>query len=206
MSRSKSSGRWLSEHFDDEYVALAQRDGYRSRAVYKLKELDERNNLFHENMTVIDLGAAPGGWSQYVAEKVGVGGRVIACDILPMDSIAGVEFIEGDFTDSTILNDLLTILSSKRADIVISDMAPNMSGIEAVDIPRSLHLVELALELARDVLEPHGALLVKAFQGDGFDEFVKELKNSFSRVVTRKPKASRARSRELYLLAQGLKL
>lgn len=196
----------MSEHFDDEYVALAQRDGYRSRAVYKLKELDERNNLFHENMTVIDLGAAPGGWSQYVAEKVGVGGRVIACDILPMDSIAGVEFIEGDFTDSTILNDLLTILSSKRADIVISDMAPNMSGIEAVDIPRSLHLVELALELARDVLEPHGALLVKAFQGDGFDEFVKELKNSFSRVVTRKPKASRARSRELYLLAQGLKL
>ena len=206
MSRSKSSGRWLQEHFDDEYVARARRDGYRSRAVYKLQEVDERDHILQPGMTVIDLGAAPGGWSQYAVEKIGDGGRVVACDLLPMDGIPGVTFVQGDFTEYAILEEILTKLSSDGADVVISDMAPNMSGVGAVDIPRSMYLVELALQMATEVLKPEGALLVKVFQGEGFDPCVNDFKASFRRVVTRKPKASRPRSRELYLLAQGRKL
>ena len=208
MPRSKSSKRWLKEHFDDEYVLRAQKDGYRSRAIYKLIEIQEKDKILKPGMTVIDLGAAPGGWSEYAVKKLGKKGRMIALDILPMDPIPGVEIIEGDFREDEVLERLLNVLNQGRedspgADLVISDMAPNISGMEVVDIPRSYYLNELALDLARTVLKPGGGLLVKLFQGEGFDTYQKELKQSFSRVVMRKPKASRARSREIYALATG---
>ena len=206
MSRSKSSGRWLKEHFDDEYVARAQREGYRSRAVYKLKELDERDKLFSAGMSVVDLGAAPGGWSQYAVERVGDTGAVIASDLLKMDAIPGVTFVEGDFTESAILEEIMSHLDGKPVDIVISDMAPNMSGMGVVDQPRSIYLVELAFEMAREVLAPGGTLVAKLFQGEGFDGYMHELRQSFKQVHTRKPKASRARSREVYAVARGMKL
>ena len=208
MARSKSSKRWLKEHFDDEYVLRAQKDGYRSRAIYKLIEIQEKDKILKPGMTVIDLGAAPGGWSEYAVKKLGKEGRMIALDILPMDPIPGVEIIQGDFREDEVLEQLLAVLNrddgeSVGADLVISDMAPNISGMEVVDIPRSHYLNELALDLARTVLKPGGGLLVKLFQGEGFDAYQKELKQSFSRVVMRKPKASRARSREIYALATG---
>ena len=208
MPRSKSSKRWLKEHFDDEYVLRAQKDGYRSRAIYKLIEIQQKDKILKPGMTVIDLGAAPGGWSEYAVKKLGKDGRMIALDILPMDPIPGVEIIQGDFREDEVLEQLLAILNrgdgeSAGADLVISDMAPNISGMEVVDIPRSYYLNELALDLARTVLKPGGGLLVKLFQGEGFDAYQKELKQSFSRVVMRKPKASRARSREIYALATG---
>ncbi len=206
MSRSKSSGRWLREHFDDEYVSLAHREGYKSRAVYKLKELDKKDAIFHQGMTVIDLGAAPGGWSQYAAERVGTTGRVIACDILPMDPVPGVVFIEGDFTESAILETILATVGSEKVDVVISDMAPNISGVSVVDQSRSIYLVELALELSREVLKTGGSLLVKMFQGEGYDGYLQVLRRDFGRVLSRKPKASRGRSREMYVLARGMKL
>jgi len=205
MSRSKSSSRWLKEHFDDEFVLRAQKEGYRSRAIYKLIEIQQKDHILKPGMTVIDLGAAPGGWSEYAVKKLGSKGRMIALDILPMEPIEGVEIIEGDFREDAVLEQLLDLMDDTGADLVISDMAPNISGMEVVDIPRSYYLAELALDLARQVLKPGGGLLVKLFQGEGFDAYQKELKQSFSRVVMRKPKASRARSREIYALATGYK-
>jgi 23S rRNA (uridine2552-2'-O)-methyltransferase len=205
MARSKSSKRWLNEHFDDEYVRRAQQEGYRSRAIYKLIEIQQKDQLLKPGMTVIDLGAAPGGWSEYAVRKLGGKGRMIALDILPMEPIDGVEIIQGDFREDDVLAQLLDLISESGADLVISDMAPNISGMEVVDIPRSYYLADLALDLAIQVLKPGGGLLVKLFQGEGFDEYQKSLKQNFKRVVMRKPKASRARSREIYALATGYK-
>ncbi|PMR81137.1 23S rRNA (uridine(2552)-2'-O)-methyltransferase RlmE [Halomonas urumqiensis] len=200
---SKTSKGWLKEHFDDQYVQRSWQDGYRSRASYKLLELDEKDRLFRRGMTLIDLGAAPGGWSQVAAEKVGSDGIVIASDILEMDALAGVDFIQGDFTEDAVLDAILARLGERPVDLVMSDMAPNMSGMAAIDQPQAMYLVELALDLARQTLSPGGCFLAKVFQGEGFDEYFKELRGSFKRVVTRKPGASRARSREVYLLAEG---
>ena len=205
MARTKSSARWLQEHFSDAYVKRSQADGYRSRASYKLLELDRKDRLFRPGQVVIDLGAAPGGWSQVAAERVGGKGRIIASDILPMDAIAGVEFIEGDFTDEQVLQALLERLGDERADIVISDMAPNMSGVAAVDIPSSMYLVELALDMARQVLRPGGVFVTKVFQGEGFDQVLRDMKATFATVQTRKPGASRARSREQYQVCKDFR-
>ncbi|TDX24652.1 23S rRNA Um-2552 2'-O-methyltransferase [Modicisalibacter xianhensis] len=204
-SSSKSSAGWLKEHFDDQYVQRSWQDGYRSRASYKLLEIDAKDKLLKPGMTVIDLGAAPGGWSQIAADKVGSSGVVIASDILEMDALAGVDFIQGDFTEDAVLDAILGALGERPVDLIISDMAPNMSGMAAIDQPQAMYLVELALDLARQTLRPGGHFLAKVFQGEGFDEFLKELRGSFTRVVTRKPEASRARSREVYLLAEGFK-
>jgi len=203
MSRSKTSKAWLKEHFDDEFVRRSQKEGYRSRAVYKLQEIDEKDKLIHPGMTLIDLGAAPGGWSQYAARKLKGKGRIIAMDILPMDPLEGVEFIQGDFLDDGVYQSLLECLGNDQPELVISDMAPNMSGMEAVDIPRAMYMAELALEFARQTLKPGASLLVKLFQGEGYEAYLKALKSSFNRVITRKPRASRNRSREIYALASG---
>jgi 23S rRNA (uridine2552-2'-O)-methyltransferase len=201
MSTKGSSRRWLKEHFSDTYVKQAQQAGYRSRAVYKLQELQERDKLFRFGMTVVDLGAAPGGWSQLLIEYVGSKGRVVALDILPMDPIPGVDFIQGDFTEEESATTLLERLGAK-VDWVISDMAPNLSGVDSVDQPRSIYLAELALDFALQVLAPEGGFLVKVFQGDGFDPFLKQVREHFKKVLIRKPKASRGRSREVYILAR----
>ena len=203
MARSKSSGRWLRRHFDDSYVRQAQQAGYRSRAVYKLLEINERDHILRPGMTIIDLGAAPGGWSQAAAKIVGQRGKVIALDILPMDPLPGVWILQGDFREEAVVAELLEIVGEQRVDLVISDMAPNISGMKAVDQPRAMYLAELALDLARKVLSPGGTLLVKAFQGEGIDEFRRELQRSFRTVITRKPKASRPASREVYMLAKN---
>jgi 23S rRNA (uridine2552-2'-O)-methyltransferase len=207
MAKSKSSKGWLKEHFDDEYVRRSQQDGYRSRAIYKLIEIDQKDRLIKSGMTVVDLGAAPGGWSEYCVKKLGKKGTVIALDILPMEPIKGVTIIEGDFRENTVFDELMTAMAtdgkSGKADLVISDMAPNISGMGSVDMPRAYYLCELALDLARQTLNPGGGLLVKLFQGEGFEEYSRELKSSFSKVVMRKPKASRPRSREIYALATG---
>lgn len=202
---SKTSAGWLKEHFDDRYVQQSWQDGYRSRASYKLLELDAKDGLFKPGMTVIDLGAAPGGWSQVAADKVGDTGLVIASDILEMEALAGVELVIGDFTEDEVLEAILAIVDSRPVDLVMSDMAPNMSGMAAIDQPQAMYLVELALDLARQTLSPGGRFLAKVFQGEGFDDFLAELRGSFDKVVTRKPEASRARSREVYLLAQGFR-
>lgn len=204
--RSKSSRQWLKEHFDDPYVQRAQAEGYRSRAVYKLIELDERDPLFKTGQVVVDLGAAPGGWTQVARARTGTGGRVIATDILAMDPIPGVEIIQGDFRDEAVLERILLSVGERGADLVLSDMAPNMSGMGAVDQPRAMLLAELAHELAATVLRPGGALVLKLFQGEGSDAFLAELRRGFARVVVRKPKASRPRSREVYVVASGRKL
>lgn len=204
-TRSKSSQRWLQEHNRDHYVKLSQQEGYRSRASYKLIELDKKDRLLRPGLTVVDLGAAPGGWSQVAAKLVGDKGRVVASDILPMDSIAGVDFIVGDFTDESVLNEILDALAGDLADLVISDMAPNMSGMRAVDQPKAMYLVELALELACQILKPGGNFVAKVFHGEGFDQYILEVKRRFQQVATRKPDASRARSREVYIVAKGLK-
>lgn len=206
MARSKSSSRWLREHFDDEYVQRAQREGWRSRAVYKLAELDQKYRLLKPGMAVVDLGAAPGGWSQYAARVLGAKGRIIALDILPMDSLPGVVFIEGDFRDEAVLARLEAELGGQAIDLVMSDMAPNISGMGAVDQPRAMYLVELAVDFARQHLRAGGTFVAKVFQGEGFDALVQDLRRDFERVVVRKPKASRPRSREVYLVATGRKL
>ncbi|MBB5319905.1 23S rRNA (uridine(2552)-2'-O)-methyltransferase RlmE [Marinobacter oulmenensis] len=205
MARSKSSGRWLQEHFDDAWVKKSQEDGYRSRASYKLIELDHKDRLFRPGQLVVDLGAAPGGWSQVAAEKVGDKGVVIASDILPMDPVAGVDFVQGDFTEDEVLDELLALLGDRRADVVISDMAPNMSGMAAVDIPKAMGLVELALDMAQRVLRPGGVFVAKVFQGEGFDALLADMRGSFDTVVSRKPDSSRARSREIYQVCKGFK-
>ncbi|WP_299183664.1 23S rRNA (uridine(2552)-2'-O)-methyltransferase RlmE [uncultured Neptuniibacter sp.] len=205
MAKSTSSERWLKEHFDDHYVKKSKEMGYRSRASFKLIELDQKDKLFKPGMTVVDLGAAPGGWSQIAAERVGDHGRVVASDILPMDSMAGVEFVQGDFTEEEVLNRILSALGDEPADLVISDMAPNMSGMSAVDQPAAMYLVELALDMAREVLKPGGNFVAKVFQGEGFDQYMQDMRTSFTKVVTRKPDSSRSRSREVYLLGKGFK-
>ncbi|CAM3762166.1 23S rRNA (uridine(2552)-2'-O)-methyltransferase RlmE [Parendozoicomonas haliclonae] len=205
MARSKSSKGWLKEHFDDQYVQQSQQDGYRSRASYKLLELAEKDKLFRPGMSVVDLGAAPGGWTQVVAEKIGGKGKIVASDILPMAPIADVAFVQGDFTEEAVLEEILEAIGSDQVDMVISDMAPNMSGVKASDQPRAMYLVELALDLARQVLKPGGTFLVKIFHGEGFDEYLRDMKTSFGTVVTRKPGASRSRSSETYLLGRQFK-
>lgn len=199
--RTKSSSRWLAEHESDAWVKRARKEGWRSRAVFKLEAIDDKDRLFRPGMKVVDLGAAPGGWSQYAARHVGKKGRVVASDILPMEPLPGVEFVQGDFREEEPYRALITALGGARADLVISDMAPNISGVKAVDQPAAMYLAELALDFAREALEPGGGLLVKVFQGEGFDEYLSELRHGFGRVVTRKPEASRGRSREVYLLA-----
>jgi len=206
MAKSKSSHRWLKEHFNDEYVKRAQREGYRSRAVYKLDEVQQRDRLIKPGMTLVDLGAAPGGWSQYALGLVGRKGKVVAMDILPMDPLPGVDFLQGDFREDGVLESLLKMLDGREIDLVMSDIAPNISGVEAVDLPRSMYLVELAVDFADRVLKPGGDLLVKVFQGEGFDELVKDLRRRYTKVLIRKPKASRPRSREVYALARGRKV
>jgi 23S rRNA (uridine2552-2'-O)-methyltransferase len=203
MARSKSSKRWLKEHFTDPYVKLAQQKGYRSRAAYKLLEIQEKDKIIKLGMNVVDLGAAPGGWTEIIAKLIGNEGKVFAVDILPMDPIAGVEFIQGDFTSEEILKTLLNHIGNKQIDLVVSDMAPNISGMKVIDQPRSMYLVELAFDFAQQVLKPGGTFLVKIFQGEGFDILLKNLRQSFSEVKIRKPKASRARSKEVFLLAKG---
>lgn len=205
LARSKSSGRWLQEHFDDAWVKKSQEDGYRSRASYKLIELDKKDKLFRPGQLVVDLGAAPGGWSQVAVEKVGDSGVVIASDILEMDAIAGVDFVQGDFTEDEVFEQLLELLGDRQADVVISDMAPNMSGMAAVDIPKAMGLVELALDMAQRVLRPGGVFVAKVFQGEGFDALLAEMRGSFNTVVSRKPDSSRARSREIYQVCKGFK-
>lgn len=206
MPRSKSSQKWLKEHFDDVYVKKAQREGYRSRAVYKLKEIDEKKHLLRPGMHVLDLGAAPGGWSQYAAHQVGSKGQVIALDILPMDAIPDVFFIQGDFHDEHIFAQLLDAIPAEGVDLLLSDMAPNLSGNAAIDIPRAMLLAELAFDLATKILKPGGSLLMKVFHGVGFDALLKIAKMQFKEVMVKKPAASRARSRETYLLAKGYEL
>ncbi|HXD83750.1 MAG TPA: 23S rRNA (uridine(2552)-2'-O)-methyltransferase RlmE [Rudaea sp.] len=205
VARSKSSSLWLKEHFSDPFVKRAQAEGWRSRAVFKLEELIERDRLLKPGMTVVDLGAAPGGWSQMVRERLRDSGRIVALDILPMQGIAGVEFIEGDFRQEAVLKQLEATLNGKPVDLVLSDMAPNISGVEDADQARAMHLVELAQEFAAVHLKPGGAFVVKLFQGRGFDEYLKNLRKAYERVSMRKPKASRARSPEVYALALGKK-
>lgn len=202
MARSTSSGRWLREHRVDAYVQRSRTEGYRSRASYKLIEIARTDRLIRRGDLVIDLGAAPGGWSQVAAELTGPTGRVIASDLLPMEPLGGVEFVLGDFTQESAFGAVLEALGEGRADLVISDMAPNMSGIRAVDQPRAMCLAELALDFARKTLKPGGALLCKAFHGEGFEVFLRELRHDFRKIVARKPDASRGRSREVYLVAK----
>ncbi|GAA5213795.1 23S rRNA (uridine(2552)-2'-O)-methyltransferase RlmE [Corallincola platygyrae] len=196
----------MKEHFDDKYVQEAQKRGLRSRAVFKLEELQQQDKLIRSGDTVVDLGAAPGGWSQLAAELVGENGKVIACDILPMDPIAGVAFLQGDFREESVLNALLEYVGDAKVDLVMSDMAPNMSGNGTVDQSRSMYLVELALDMCHQVLAPQGRFVVKVFQGDGFDQFLQDVRSAFTSVKTRKPDSSRARSREVYIVASGYKL
>lgn len=205
MARSKTSDRWLKEHFDDVWVQKSREDGYRSRASYKLIELDKKDRIFRPGQVVVDLGAAPGGWSQVAVGQVGDQGRVIASDILEMSPIAGVDFVQGDFTEQSVLDELLDLLGDRRADVVISDMAPNMSGMAAVDIPIAMGLVELALDMAQQVLRPGGIFVAKVFQGEGFEGLLSDMRKSFATVVSRKPDASRARSREIYQVCKGFK-
>lgn len=204
--RTASSRRWLKEYFSDPYVHKAHKQGLRSRAVFKLEEIQQRDRILKPKQVVVDLGAAPGSWSHYVATLQDGQGEVIACDILEMDSLPGVDFLQGDFREEDVLNALLERIGGANVDVVLSDMAPNMSGNEAVDIPRSMYLVELALDMCRQVLKPNGAFVVKVFQGEGFDQFLKDVRSAFKTVKVRKPDSSRARSREVYLVATGYKL
>ncbi len=204
--RSKTSKKWLDEHFSDRFVLQAQQEGYRSRACYKLLEINKKDRLLKQGMTVIDLGAAPGSWSQIAANLVGHKGKVVALDILDMDPIPDVDFVLGDFREDAVLEALMAIIDSRPVDLVMSDMAPNTSGVKAIDQPRSIHLCELALELALLVLKPGGNMVIKVFHGEGFEEFLRSCRQSFTKVVSRKPEASRNRSREIYLVAQGRRI
>ncbi|SFV77586.1 Heat shock protein FtsJ/RrmJ @ Ribosomal RNA large subunit methyltransferase E [hydrothermal vent metagenome] len=205
MGKNSSSGRWMSEHLSDEYVKKAQKEGYRSRAVYKLTEIIEKDKFIKSGDRVLDLGAAPGGWSQVAIKLVGKKGQVIASDILDIEPIDNVDFLCGDFTQDSVYEELLELTTGKKIDVVLSDMAPNMSGQLSVDIPKSMYLCELALDMAVKTLSANGTFFIKVFQGVGFDEYVKTCRAAFKKVIIRKPKASRARSKEVYLLAIGLK-
>ena len=205
MARSKTSLGWLKEHFNDPYVKKAQKDGYRSRASYKLLEIQEKYRLIRPGMSVIDLGAAPGGWSQVTSRLIGGQGRLIASDILEMDSIPDVTFIQGDFTQDAVLAQILEAVGNSHVDLVISDMAPNMSGTPEVDMPKAMFLCELALDLAARVLKPGGDFVIKIFQGEGFDVYLKDARKKFDKVVMLKPDSSRGRSREQYMLGRGYK-
>lgn len=205
MARSKSSSDWLQEHFKDQYVLKSQQDGYRSRAAYKLLQIQEKDKLIKPGMNVVDLGAAPGGWSQVARQFIGSKGKIIALDILPMEQLAQVEFIQGDFQDNEVYEQLLMALNNELVDLVISDMAPNITGVKAVDQPKSIYLLELAMDFADQVLKPDGCLLMKVFQGEGFQALLADLRKRYQKVITRKPDASRARSSETYLLAKGFR-
>jgi len=202
MAKSKQSKRWLKEHFDDQYVKQAQDAGYRSRAVFKLQEIDEKDQLFKKGMTVVDLGAAPGGWCQYARKRLAPDDRVVALDILEMEPLDGVAFLQGDFTEQAVLDKLMNLLDGEPVDLVLSDMAPNISGMKVVDQPRAMYLAELALDFCHKALRNGGDFLVKVFQGEGFDDYLKLVRESFKQVIIRKPKASRSRSREVYILAR----
>jgi 23S rRNA (uridine2552-2'-O)-methyltransferase len=202
MPRSKQSKRWLKEHFDDQYVKQAQEAGYRSRAVFKLQEIDEKDHLLKKGMSVVDLGAAPGGWCQYVRKRLAPSDKAIALDILEMEPLEGVVFIQGDFTEQAPLDQLMQLLKGEKVDLVLSDMAPNISGMKVVDQPRAMYLAELAFDFCQKALKKGGNYLVKVFQGEGFDDYLKLLRDHFESVVIRKPRASRPRSREVYLLAR----
>ncbi len=206
MAKSKSSRRWLTEHFDDQYVKMAQKQGLRSRAAFKLTELDDKYHLLRKGMRVVDLGSAPGSWTQVVQRALGESGKIVALDILPMDPLDRVTFIQGDFTEDEPLALLEEALDGQNADLVLSDMAPNMSGMGAVDQPRAMYLAELALAFAEKWLEPGGNFVVKVFHGEGFDDFVRETRSMFEKVQIRKPSASRPRSREVYILGHRRKL
>ena len=205
MGRSKSSSRWMAEHFEDEYVKMAQAQGYRSRAVFKLKEIQDKDQLIKPGMNIVDLGAAPGGWSQFARQLLGKKNKLIALDILPMEALEGVEFIQGDFREESVLEELKATLEDMPVNLVMSDMAPNMSGNRGVDQPRAIYLGELALDTARTILTKDGSFLVKLFHGEGFESFYNDVQGCFSKVVIRKPKASRPRSNEVYILAKGFK-
>ena len=203
MSRSKSSQRWIKQHFNDPYVKRAQKEGLRSRSAYKLLEIQEKNKLIRPGMAVVDLGAAPGGWSQLVAGIVGPKGKVYALDILPMEGLSNVEFLQGDFREESVMQQFLHRVQSSPIDIVISDMAPNFSGMRSVDQPKAMYLAELALDFTRQVLRSKGCFIIKTFQGEGFEAFLKELRRLFAKVTIRKPSASRGTSAEVYLVAVG---
>lgn len=205
MARSKSSKRWLDEHHRDAFVQRARASGYRSRAVFKLDEIQRKDQIFRPGQLVLDLGAAPGGWSEYARRAVGAEGRVIALDLLAIEPIAGVEFVQGDFTEPEVLERLLELAGARRFDLVLSDMAPSLSGVQSVDQPRAVYLAELALDLARGHLAPEATFLVKLFQGQGFEDLVAKLRRTFVTVRFRKPEASRSRSSEIYALCSGLK-
>jgi len=205
MSRSKSSGNWLQQHVNDPYVKQAQKDGYRSRASYKLIQLNEKDKLIRPGMLIVDLGSTPGGWSQVAANLVGAKGKVIATDILPMEALKNVDFILGDFTEQAVVDRILARLENRKPDLIICDIAPNISGIDVADQASSMYLVELALDMARQVLKPKGDFVAKVFQGAGSEAYLKELRRSFEKLLIRKPAASRPRSREVYVVAKGFK-
>jgi 23S rRNA (uridine2552-2'-O)-methyltransferase len=205
MAKSGSSKQWLKEHFDDVWVRKAQEEGYRSRAVYKLLEINQKDRLLKPGLVVVDLGAAPGGWSQVAERSVKPGGLVLASDILDMEAVDGVDFIKGDFTEEAVFTEILRALGGRPVDLVMSDMAPNMSGMSDIDQPRAMYLVELAVDFAGQTLRPGGSLLMKVFQGEGFTELLQDLKRKFAVVVNRKPEASRSRSREVYVLAKDFR-
>lgn len=205
MVRSKSSQRWLKEHFNDPYVKLAQQKGYRSRAAFKLLEIQEKDRILAPGMAVVDLGAAPGSWSEIASEIVGKKGEIFALDILPMSPLPGVNFIQGDFTEPEVFEKLLQLIDNRQVDLVISDIAPNISGMTEVDQPRAMYVAELAADFAEKTLKQGGVFLVKVFQGEGFDKFLKDIRSRYDKVQIRKPKSSRARSKEVYILAKGFK-
>ena len=205
MAKKGSSYRWMHEHLNDEYVKKAQKEGYRSRAVYKLLDIIEKSQIINKGNKVLDLGAAPGGWSQVAAKIVGKSGQVIASDILSIEEISGVNFLQGDFTEQSVYDELITLTKGSSIDIVLSDMAPNMSGQLSVDQPKSMHLAELALDMAIKTLTPNGHFVVKIFQGNDFDAYVQIIRQTFKKISIKKPKASRPRSKEVYLLASKLK-
>ncbi len=205
-NRSVSSNRWLKEHYKDQYVQQAQAKGLRSRAWFKLAEIQQRDKLFTSGMNIVDLGAAPGSWSQYVVTQISGIGRVIACDILPIDPIIGVDFLQGDIREELIFKSLFALIDKSKIKVVMSDMAPNISGIPSIDIPKAMYLVELALEICRDILTPGGSFVVKVFQGEGFEECLRKISSLFTKIKIRKPNASRLYSREVYIVATGHKL
>ena len=205
MGRSKSSNQWLQEHFNDEFVKQAQIQGFRSRAVFKLQEIQQKDNVIRPGMNVVDLGAAPGAWLQYVKRLLKGQGRIVGLDILPIEAIDGVHCVQGDFREETVMAELSRVLENIPVHVVLSDMAPNLTGNKAIDQPASIYLAELALEMAEAVLSPEGCFVVKLFQGEGFDDYKREVGQLFSKVLIRKPKASRPRSKEVYILGKGFK-